>query len=127
MMRTLLAILLLGAALLLSGCKKEEKTWTITYKVVNFDATPATFRVEFTNEQGNTEVLGPIDTNWWVSRDLLEVETGTTLNFTFDLISGTGDFELYIEANGSSIASRSERTPSLPVSFNVTVADPGGS
>ena len=123
-MRVLTSILAISMALLLSGCEKEVQTWTITYKVVNFEATPATFRVEFTNEQGNTEVRGPFETNWWVSRDLLEVETGTDLQFTFELVSGRGDFELFIEANGSSIATASERTPNSPVVLATTVTDP---
>ena len=123
-MRVLTSILAISMALLLSGCEKEVKTWTITYKVVNFEATPATFRVEFTNEQGNTEVRGPFETNWWVSRDVLEVETGTDLQFTFELVNGRGDFELFIEANGSSIATRSERTPNGPVVLDVTVNEP---
>ena len=123
-MRWILPILLLSSTLLLRGCEKEVKTWTITYKVVNFDATPASFRVEYTDENGNVEVRGPFDTNWWVSRDILEVETGRSLSFTFDLISGRGDFELFIEANGSSIATTSERTPNSPVVLETTILDP---
>lgn len=122
-MRLLFTILVAGL-LLLSGCKKEVKTWTVTYKVVNFDSTPATFRVEFTNERGVTEVLGPIDTNWWVSRDMYEVETGTNLELVFDLQQGRGDFELFIEVNGSAIASESVRTPNVPIVVSATVNDP---
>ena len=123
-MRLLASITLIALALLLSGCKEEEKTWTITYKVVNFNASAATFRVEFTNEQGNTEVRGPFDTNWWVSRDILEVETGTELSFQFELLTGSGDFELFIEANGASIATVSERNPNSPVLLQATITDP---
>ena len=115
--------ILIASLLLLSGCEKEVKTWTVTYKVVNFENTPATYRVEFTNERGATEVRGPIDENWWISREITEVETGTELELLFDLQNGRGDFELFIEVNGSAIASESVTTPNTAIVLNAIVLD----
>ncbi len=122
-MRTLAIIALSTLLLFATGCKKEIKTWTVTYKVVNFEATPASYRVEFTNELGNTQVRGPIDENWWVSPDFI-VETGQNLEFLFDLRSGSGDFELFIEVNGSAITSLSVRNPNTPIVLTGTVTEP---
>lgn len=124
MKNLLFAAAVAAFACLSSGCKEPEKTWIVRYKVVNYEPTSASFRVNYTTADGSTAQRGPLTTNFWISDEEPGVETNAEVSLTFERLSGSGDFELFIEVNGSVIESANTSTPNTPVTVSAIVVDP---
>ena len=94
------SFLLLSASLLLfAGCKKEEKTHTVIYKVIVIGGHP-TYSVQFSSSKNNTVSQGPFSSGTWISEKITDKEGGSTASLT--LSGGTGgSYNMYIYIDGT--------------------------
>ena len=109
---------LLIASLTFSGCQKDSKEYTLSYRVVKTSVGPATFRVTFTTETGATRQEGPIDLNFWTSEEFNEAEDGLLVNMTVEVLSGDAEFNIFILRDDAQHVAGEVSTSSSPVTIS---------
>jgi hypothetical protein len=92
-MRQLVFILL--SSILISACKKEEKTYTVLYKVVS-DLPTSGYTVRYTLPEGSTKSLGPVTDQFWTSGTLEGYKKSTNLSFSMENTGGSYHMYIYI-------------------------------
>jgi len=104
--------------LVFSSCKKEEKKYSVTYKIIEISNNTPTYIVRYTLNNGATQSLGNITANSWTSGTLSDYKAGSVLNLEVEG-SGGGTYEMYILVNGTNdgyrIADDSNGAQSLEV------------
>jgi len=90
----------LVALLLVLGCSKEEKTWTVTYTVNKVGNGEAIYRATYLLPSGAEKEEGPLD-GAWLSSSLRQFEDGKRVMLRIERISGTAALELNILRDGA--------------------------
>lgn len=94
-MRSHVAIFLFSL-LTLFACKRENESYNIKYQVRRLTDKPVSYRVIYSGSANATQQQGPIDVVWWDSDVVRDIEEGTKMSITIDVISGEGLFKVTI-------------------------------
>jgi hypothetical protein len=94
-MKNLIYILFL--LILISSCKKDDKTYTVTYKV--FENTPGSspFTVRYTSSDGTLKQEGPINPGTWTTPDMNGYRSNSIVSLYLDSPAGTYDMYIYVD------------------------------
>lgn len=97
--------ILLSVTFLIAGCKKEPKTATVTYKIVEKTSFTPTYTVSYTLANGSTQSKGGISASLWVSDKIADVEMGKAISLSVEG-NGGGEYDMYVYINGNLHAHR---------------------
>ncbi len=87
------------------SCKKEPKTVSITYKIIEKTSFTPTYTVSYTLANGTSQSKGGITAAKWVSDKIPDVEMGKAISLSVEG-NGGGEYDMYIYINGSLQAHR---------------------
>ncbi|MGD1847314.1 MAG: hypothetical protein ACFB10_18135 [Salibacteraceae bacterium] len=90
---SILSLLLL---FFLLGCESRVETHDIKYRIQRLSNGPVTYRVVYASGGDATLQQGPIEDQLWDSPVVQDVDNGTELLITMEVISGNGQFEVTI-------------------------------
>lgn len=102
-MKRLLTIVLLLT--LFFSCKKEPKTVSVSYKIIEKTSFTPTYTVVYTLANGASQSQGGITAAKWVSDKITDVEVGKAISLSVEG-SGGGEYDMYVYINGSLHAHR---------------------
>jgi len=93
-------IIIVVLSVLFFSCKKEEKKYSVTYKVIETSNNTPSYTIRFTTNSGATQSQGPITAGSWNSGKLLDYKPGEYLKLEVEG-SGGGEYQMYIYVNGA--------------------------
>lgn len=85
--------------ILIASCKKDSKTYTVTYKVYENTPGSAPFTVRYTQSDATLKQEGPISTGTWTTQDMNGYRGNAIISLYLDSPGGT--YDMYIYVNGS--------------------------
>ncbi|HET6226921.1 MAG TPA: hypothetical protein VFF27_11620 [Bacteroidia bacterium] len=88
--------------LICSSCKKEDKTYTVTYKVTENVPGSAPFSVRYTGSDGALKTEGPINSGNWTTPDMNGYKHNAIVSLYLDSPSGTYDLYILVDGNVTS-------------------------
>jgi hypothetical protein len=97
-MKNLLAILIVFS-FVLTSCKKEQKTYSVIYKIIEKSSNSPSFTAVYTLADGSTQSVGSITKDFWVTDKLINYKPNAYLSVSVEG-SGGGEYNLYIYING---------------------------
>jgi hypothetical protein len=98
-MKKLLAIFIV-VSFVLTSCKKEEKTYSVIYKIIEKSSNSPSFTAVYTLPDGSTQSVGSIKKEMWVTDKIINYKANSYLSLSVEG-SGGGEYDLYIYINGS--------------------------
>lgn len=102
-MKRLAFISFLFVFVLSAGCKKEEETYKVSYKIV-VDGGTSGYTVRYTLQDGTTASRGPLTDQVWSSNQYEDFKRGFPLMLQLD--AGPGNYTMFIFVNGSLMKQR---------------------
>jgi|SRR3954471_21006293 hypothetical protein len=88
--------------LITAACKKENKTYTVTYKVNENTPGSAPFSIRYTISDGTMKSEGPISSGVWTTTDMNGYKSNAIVSLYLDSPSGTYDMYIYVDGTISS-------------------------
>lgn len=85
--------------LLTASCKKENKTYTVTYRVNENVPGSAPFSVRYTMSDGTLKPEGPISAGTWTTLDMNGYRSNAIVSLYLESASGT--YDMYILVDGT--------------------------
>jgi|APLak6261678615_1056124.scaffolds.fasta_scaffold00006_57 hypothetical protein len=98
-MKNLLAILIVFS-FVLTSCKKEEKTYSVIYKIIEKSSRTPTYIARYSLPDGSTQSVGSITKEFWVTDKIINYKANSYLSLSVEG-SGGGEYDLYIYINGT--------------------------
>jgi hypothetical protein len=98
-MKKLLAILIV-VCFVLTSCKKEEKTYSVIYKIIEKSSNSPSYTAVYTLADGSTQSAGSIKKEMWVTEKLVNYKANSYLSISVEG-SGGGEYDLFIYINGT--------------------------
>jgi len=92
-------------SLFFTSCKKEEKKFSVVFKVVETGSGTPVYTVRYTLPNGSTQSKGGNTQEIWVSEKIDDYKGGQYLTLSVEG-SGGGSYDMYIYINGSLQARR---------------------
>jgi len=84
---------------LIASCKKDDKTYTVTYKVYENTPGSSPFTIRYTLSDATLKQEGPISSGTWTTQDMTGYRGNTLVSLYLDSPAGT--YDMYIYVNGS--------------------------
>lgn len=98
-MKNLFALLFL-VIIISASCKKEEKTYSVIYKIIEKSSNSPSYTAVYTLADGSTQSVGSIKKEMWVTEKLVNYKPNAYLSVSVEG-SGGGEYDLYIYINGT--------------------------
>lgn len=84
---------------LITSCKKDDKTYTVTYKIFENIPGSAPFSVRYSQSDATLKSEGPVSTGNWTTPDLNGYRSNAIVSLYMESAGGT--YDMYIYVNGS--------------------------
>lgn len=91
--------ILLTFVLLLFSCKKEEKNYSVIYKIIEKSSYAPSYIARYTLPDGSTQSLTS-SKEMWVSEKIIDYKANSFISLSVEG-SGGGEYDMYIYINGT--------------------------
>ena len=85
--------------ILISSCKKDDRTYTVTYKVYENTPGSSPFSVRYITSDGTFKQEGPVSSGNWTTPDMNGYRSNAIVSLYLDSPAGTYDMYIYVDGS----------------------------